>query len=370
MIQPQLRDSNPAPIFISSVDNYGNPSSFSIGSETITTDVKKKINEIITQSDVKDAKRKKENEELKDTGVCLETDHVEKSDNSVLRKLLRGPRYFDPPNRSYENCYNRGRGHTVTSCTAAKRKKPCFLCGSFNHNAKKCKQGKECFYCKKNGHFAKDCPEKSIEGFEKAKICLKCGDSGHEIYTCTDVSYDVDDLKEIQCYICKCMGHLCCVEYGEGPSEVSCYRCGQLGHTGLKCASASSSAIAHAGAPPVSCYKCGQEGHKSRKCKTSAKKRRRKNAKQSNLQDNAEHVGVRFAPQELGEACKRNKTDGYSTSSQPRRRGGWMDEYEDEDPGGCFNGTQPGCLSTTASYRSNKGFHGSSDYTCDFQYED
>lgn len=39
--------------------------------------------------------------------------------------------------------------------------------------------------------------------------------------------------QEIQCYVCKCFGHLCCVNNrNAGPREVSCYRCGQLGHNG------------------------------------------------------------------------------------------------------------------------------------------
>lgn len=40
--------------------------------------------------------------------------------------------------------------------------------------------------------------------------------------------------QEIQCYICKEFGHLCCVDsINTDPCEVSCYKCGRLGHTGL-----------------------------------------------------------------------------------------------------------------------------------------
>lgn len=40
--------------------------------------------------------------------------------------------------------------------------------------------------------------------------------------------------QEIQCYICKSFGHLCCADFADpGPGELSCYRCGQLGHNGL-----------------------------------------------------------------------------------------------------------------------------------------
>nr|BAF98603.1 CM0545.270.nc [Lotus japonicus] len=107
---------------------------------------------------------------------------VQMSDNVVLRKLLRGPRYYDPPaDCGWETCYNCGEeGHATVKCAAAKElKKPCYLCGSLMHQAKRCK-------------------------------------------------------KEIQCYVCKSFGHLCCANTtGSTPIEISCYKCGQTGHTGL-----------------------------------------------------------------------------------------------------------------------------------------
>lgn len=40
--------------------------------------------------------------------------------------------------------------------------------------------------------------------------------------------------QEIQCYICKSFGHLCCINFVDtSPREVACYRSAQLGHTGL-----------------------------------------------------------------------------------------------------------------------------------------
>ncbi|CAK9164425.1 unnamed protein product [Ilex paraguariensis] len=69
----------------------------------------------------------------------VETNPVEIADNIVLRKLLRGPRYFDPPDSGWGTCYNCGEeGHTTVNCTSAKRKRPCFVCGSLEHNAKQC----------------------------------------------------------------------------------------------------------------------------------------------------------------------------------------------------------------------------------------
>ncbi|KAK9062678.1 hypothetical protein SSX86_019867 [Deinandra increscens subsp. villosa] len=271
-----------------------------------------------------------------DTNATLETDPSEKSDNIVLRKLLRGPRYFDPPDNSWGNCYNCGEGgHTAANCTSAKRKKPCFVCGSLEHNVKQCNKGKDCFICKKGGHRAKDCPEKSNFVPQNAKLCLKCGDSGHEMYFCKS-KYSPDDLKEIQCYVCKCFGHLCCVNFaGEGPKEVSCYRCGQLGHTGWECARVYAETTSNG--TPSSCYKCGQEGHMARKCTTTAKKEKRKSESSSVKKNHSKgkhgsHLGARSVPHDLGNARKRNKTQyGQPSSSQskPRGRGGWITE----DPG-------------------------------------
>ncbi|KAI8525894.1 hypothetical protein RHMOL_Rhmol13G0266300 [Rhododendron molle] len=197
-----------------------------------------------------------------------ETNPADIPDNVVLRKLLRGPRYFDPPDSGWGACYNCGEeGHITVNCTLAKRTKPCFVCGSLEHHAKQCtkpflvnrdlqsstkalhgnlveiplweswscpdSQGQDCFICKKGGHRAKDCPEKYKRVSQSSKICLKCGDSGHEMFSCKN-NYAHDDLKEIQCYICESFGHLCCADFADnGPGELSCYRCGQLGHTGL-----------------------------------------------------------------------------------------------------------------------------------------
>lgn len=53
--------------------------------------------------------------------------------------LQRGPRYFDPPDSGWGACYNCGEeGHITVNCTLARRKKPCFVCGSLEHHAKQC----------------------------------------------------------------------------------------------------------------------------------------------------------------------------------------------------------------------------------------
>ncbi|PHT37392.1 hypothetical protein T459_35676 [Capsicum annuum] len=58
-------------------------------------------------------------------------------------------------------------------------------------------QGKSCFICKKGGHRANVCPERGERGHggsKSSKICLKCGDSGHDMFSCKN-NYAGDDLK-------------------------------------------------------------------------------------------------------------------------------------------------------------------------------
>ncbi|KAL3647222.1 hypothetical protein CASFOL_008190 [Castilleja foliolosa] len=202
------------------------------------------------------------------SGKSVEMSPVEVPDNVVMKKLLRGPRYFDPPDNNCGACYNCGEeGHTAFNCTSAKRKKPCFICGDFDHNAKQCNKGRDCFICKQQGHRAKDCPEK----YNNSKICLKCGDLGHDMFSCRN-DYNPDDIKEIQCYICQKVGHLCCINSSDpGPTEVSCYRCGLSGHTGLACMASFGVDTYNDTAAPSSCFKCGVEGHFARECTNSTK---------------------------------------------------------------------------------------------------
>ncbi|XLR37300.1 hypothetical protein HN51_024059 [Arachis hypogaea] len=263
---------------------------------------------------------------------------VQMGDNAVLRKLLRGPRYFDAPDSGgWGACYNCGEeGHAAVNCTAAKRKKPCYVCCSLEHNAKNCTMGRDCYICKKGGHRAKDCPEKNLIGSQSLKICLKCGDSGHEMFSCKN-DYSPDDLKEVQCYVCKKFGHLCCVNTADStPRVISCYQCGQLGHTGLACARLRTEAAD--AATPSSCYRCGEAGHFARECTSSVKlgKRRREssNTKTPKFQKENDYVGHRSAPHDIGKSWKKKKPfteeKGLTTPRKPKHRGGWMTEHPAE----------------------------------------
>ncbi|KAG7564310.1 Zinc finger CCHC-type superfamily [Arabidopsis suecica] len=197
----------------------------------------------------------------------------ETSSNLVLDKLLRGARYFDPLDAGWVTCYSCGeQGHITVNCpTPTKRRKPCFICGSLEHGAKHCSKGHDCYICNKGGHRAKDCPDKHNSG-SKGAVCLRCGDFGHDMILCK-YEYSKEDLKDIQCYVCKSFGHLCCVEPDNSPSwAVSCYRCGQLGHTGLACGRHYDESNENDLVSP-SWFKYGGERHFKRDCPNSSSER-------------------------------------------------------------------------------------------------
>ncbi|KAI3461221.1 hypothetical protein Pfo_017884 [Paulownia fortunei] len=290
--------------------------------------------ELFLVDNVKDKEKPKMDKATEISIKAVESNPVEVSDNVVLRKLLRGPRYFDPPDNSWGACYNCGEeGHTTVNCTSAKRKKPCFVCGSFEHNARQCSKGRDCFICKQQGHRAKDCPEK----YKSSKTCLKCGDLGHDMFSCRN-DYSPDDIKEIQCYICGRFGHLCCINCSDpGPREVSCYRCGLSGHTGLACMASRGDTNDLVSAS--SCYRCGVEGHFARECTSSMKagKRNRElsTPKQRSAKKNRDRMEVRSAPRDLGKTRKKKKSQSgeFTSAAKTKHRRGWITE----DPGDFYS---------------------------------
>ncbi|XP_050226599.1 uncharacterized protein LOC126676435 [Mercurialis annua] len=154
----------------------------------------------------------------------METDSAATKENNVLQQLLRKPRYFNPAIDSWVTCSWCGQeGHRAGQCTMQKRRKPCLRCGSSWH--RRCRQRRK---AKRN---------REIESHPDS--CLRCGGPGHDMFSCSS-DYSPDDLKEIQCYICKKFGHLCCQEFPDlCSSEISCYECGESGHLGSGCPSLS-----------------------------------------------------------------------------------------------------------------------------------
>ncbi|CAM6102450.1 unnamed protein product [Calypogeia fissa] len=217
--------------------------------------------------------------------LVIEIKDGDAEESMVMRKLLRGPRYFDPPEAQGQSCFNCGNvGHLAAACPDGPRLKPCYVCGGFGHEGRECPQKTECYVCGKVGHIAKTCPNKGAVrasallgdsvGFGAGgggNICLLCGRQGHEASTCY-YSYDAQDLAQVQCYICSEFGHLsCAVVVDSSPMPVSCYECGEMGHTGGGCArprrndrDRDRGGIGN-GTPSV-CFKCGEEGHYARGC--------------------------------------------------------------------------------------------------------
>ncbi|XP_074282124.1 uncharacterized protein LOC141606741 isoform X2 [Silene latifolia] len=174
----------------------------------------------------------------------------------VLKKLLRRTRYFDSGSSCLED--------RAAVCRTQKRRKVCYLCGQLLHDAKKCPKRRPCYSCKRKGHYAIDCP---MNINESERICLKCGETGHEISSCNN-DYCPEDVKKIHCYVCNELGHIYCGNLiDENMPTVSCYNCGESGHSGLQCPKP---LIDKSGSkPPSICYKCGEEGHAARRCVNS-----------------------------------------------------------------------------------------------------
>ncbi|MBA0694335.1 hypothetical protein Goari_004646, partial [Gossypium aridum] len=120
------------------------------------------------------------------------------------------------------------------------------------------------------------------------------------MFSCRN-DYSQDDIKEIQCYICKSFGHICFINFVDtSPREVSCYRCGQLGHTGLV-------------------------GKRNRESSTPNLRSRL---------ENKDLLGYKTGPHDNGKSrCKRKKIQfeekGFNTPRKEKKGGGWITE----DPG-------------------------------------
>lgn len=72
---------------------------------------------------------------------------------------------------------------------------PCLSFRSWwNYDAVLISQRRNCFSCKGRGHFAKDCPHKSQGDNPIPDICLRCGDTGHDMFSCCN-DYSPRDIE-------------------------------------------------------------------------------------------------------------------------------------------------------------------------------
>ncbi|XP_038697348.1 uncharacterized protein LOC119995056 isoform X1 [Tripterygium wilfordii] len=197
-------------------------------------------------------------QEYLDIGNFMETKSIEIENNIVLRQLLRRPRYFDHPGSRLSLCLHCGEeSHTKENCTLQKKKKPCYRCASFEHNGKRCRKLSQGYLNRKQSgsHSLEELHDQRSSPIS----CLRCGDSGHDMFSCGN-DYSAEDLKEIQCYVCRNYGHLCCVDFPDsGVIQVSCYNCGQSGHLGSECTKPCRAT--NGSKSPALWYNCGQGGH-------------------------------------------------------------------------------------------------------------
>eukprot|EP00249_Psilotum_nudum_P021061 c27955_g1_i1 orf=123-1574(+) len=284
----------------------------------------------------KDKKRKKGgNTEADDAGgkEMFKVVEDDAGDNLVMRKLLRGPRYFNEPEG--QTCFRCGNvGHMAADCIDEPRKKACYTCGDLGHEGRDCPQG-SCFICKGIGHFARSCPNKNEQAKKDSgsnRICLFCGDSGHDHSVCYR-GYKPDDLKMIQCYVCKSYGHLCCVDIVDSsPRQISCYNCGETGHSGVGCAKSRTTINDDDKQPAKSCYKCGQEGHFARGCSKSDVQQRFHDPQTPDVKKLRGFPGFKSVPRDIGARPKwvdatleerHARTPGY-----PQQRNRWNKETQ------------------------------------------
>ncbi|XP_020540871.1 uncharacterized protein LOC105648972 isoform X3 [Jatropha curcas] len=183
----------------------------------------------------------------------IETESFEMKDNIVLRQLLK-PRYFDPPSDCRVACSSCGEeGYVAVRCKLRNQKKPSFVCGSSEHIWRRCKQQRRILQL-----------EKDQENQSNPDTCLRCWGSGHDMFSCRSDS-SLDDLKEIQCYVCRKFGHLCCPDFPNlSPTELSCYNCGESGHLGSECKNLFEPNNGSKGS--ITCFKCGEQGHFAKGC--------------------------------------------------------------------------------------------------------
>ncbi|XVE96205.1 hypothetical protein REPUB_Repub02eG0201500 [Reevesia pubescens] len=262
---------------ISSIKSNGEMASVEATVNEDTKTVRREeLKSIVAEENVEAGKKEMHAEKAK----CVETVKSPEKlvENTVLRMLLRKPRYYDLPSGSWASCLSCGEDHpTAANCRLQKQVKACYLCGSLQHTGQHCAQGQYSFVCRGTRNQVNDWPEKQEENNLNYVICLRCGDSGHDMFSCRS-DYSLNDLKEIRCYVCQDFGHLNCVKLSDtSPAEVSCYNCGQFGHLGSECSKCPK--VAGSSKSPTLCYRCREEGHFARTCTLSRKHARRVQAK-------------------------------------------------------------------------------------------
>ena len=194
--------------------------------------------------------------------------------STEMIRLLRQPRYFDEDyEENAKKCFKcGGTGHLARQCTGPPRLRSCYLCAAFGHDGRDC-PAQLCWKCQHPGHQSRDCTSTATAtqsgngwGGRKEAVCMRCGReecpcAGYTTYAKVEkecrLPYRGNDLQRVQCFVCGKRGHLQCdvidgtllldeEDVGGGVNgakklkqqqqqRVSCYTCGDGGHSGDWC---------------------------------------------------------------------------------------------------------------------------------------
>ncbi|KAI8525893.1 hypothetical protein RHMOL_Rhmol13G0266300 [Rhododendron molle] len=203
-----------------------------------------------------------------------ETNPADIPDNVVLRKLLRGPRYFDPPDSGWGACYNCGEeGHITVNCTLAKRTKPCFVCGSLEHHAKQCtKVQYERKTKKKNLGLSKAMPIARSICFKQVTDLNQGRDEIDHVtldqYTSWQACLQLSFLHQECVLLCS---HFLSIEICNPPPKLYTeiwwrFPCGKVGHVLIVRSPWKVFVFSHKKVEGQDCFICKKGGHRAKDC--------------------------------------------------------------------------------------------------------
>ncbi|PHT53019.1 hypothetical protein CQW23_07481 [Capsicum baccatum] len=122
-------------------------------------------------------------------------------------------------------------------------------------------------------------------------------------------------------------GHLCCAKYPDnGLRELSCYRCGLRGHTGLACTTYRGETGGIGSLNPY--YRCDEEGHFARECTNLSKPKKKVQKKRK---EKKEFISK---PHDFGRAWKKKGKNegGYKSGYKVKQKGGRISDDPEDYP--------------------------------------